>query len=72
MLNECDRVTQDFVCHRDKVSEKSFSFLSTVSAAEIQTRLFKELQQCHTDGRLGGAGWLLDHHQCKLIDHKVV
>lgn len=72
MLNECDRVAQDFTHLRDKVSEKSFAFLSTVSTAEIQIKLFKELQQCHTEGSLGGAGWLLDHHQCKLIDHKVV
>ena len=71
MVNECDRVTQDFMHLGDKVSEKSFSFLSTVSAPEIQTKLFKELQQCDTDNRLGGAGWLLDCHQCKLIDHKV-
>ena len=72
MLNERDRVRQDFTHLGDKVSEKSFRFLSTISTAEIQTKLFKELQQCHTDDCLGGAGWLLDHHQCKIIDHKVV
>lgn len=72
MLNEHDRVTQDLVHLRDKVSEKSFSLSSTVSAAENQTKLFKGLQRCHTDGYPGGAGWLLGHHQCELIDHKVV
>lgn len=72
MLNECDRVTQDFMHLRDKVSEKSFSLSSTVSAAENQTELFKDPQQRQVDGCLGGAGWSLDHYQCKLIDHKAV
>lgn len=45
MLNERDRVTQDLVHLRDRVSEKSFSLSSTVSAAENQTKLFKDLQQ---------------------------
>lgn len=66
-----DVVRQEFIHLGDKVSGKSFSFLSTVSADEIQAKLFKELQQCHTDYCLGGAGGLLDRHQCKFIDHKV-
>lgn len=69
MLNERDRVRQDLVHLRDKVSEKSFSLSSTVSAAENQTKWFKELQRCHAHGCPGGAGGLLGHHQCKLIDH---
>lgn len=56
MLNERDRVTQDFVHLRDQVSEKSFRFLSAVSAAEMQKKLFKELQQCHTDDCPGETG----------------
>ena len=56
VLNKRDRVTQDLVHLRDRVSEKSFSLSSTISAAESQTKLFKELQWCHTAvlGEQGG------------------
>lgn len=78
-LNECDRVTQDSVCLGDEVSEQSFRFLSAVSVAEMQTKLFKELQQCCTAGSPGGSrllvrpapvsaywprGWRDNKHRC--------
>jgi len=58
-LNECDRVTQDSVRLGDEVSEQSFRFLSAVSVAEMQTELFKELQQRCTAGSPGGSRLLV-------------
>jgi len=58
-LNECDRVTQDSVRRGDEVSEQSFRFLSAVSVAEMQTELFKELQQRCTAGSPGGSRLLV-------------